>query len=251
MDRTSGRFGSHRSDALGAKLPALFRPPRPPALVPRKRRLLPHWRVIVVAALASGAGVVAAVVWPLFPSRTGTIMQQGAIVQQGAIAQQGTMVQPAREAASRAAESAAPPLTIKVTTAAAPSTAAFDAAEPAQVVVRPEHAAEIGQDTVRAERATSVMRSDRQALVLKLGASLLKDGNVAAARLMLQSAADAGNAQAAMLLGATYDPLILADLGVRGLRPDPEAARTWYRRAQEYGSSEASGRIERLARMDN
>jgi hypothetical protein len=246
MDRTSGRFDSHESEALGSKLPALFRPPRPPAIVPRKRLLLPHWRVIVVAVLASGAGVAAAVVWPLFPNRTGAVVQAGAVAQQG------------REAASRAAESAPPPMA-KMTTAAAPSTAGFNTAEPAQVVtaepaqavVRPEHAAERSQDTVRPERATSVMRSDRQALVLKLGSSLLKDGNVAAARLMLQSAADAGNAQAAMLLGATYDPLILADLGVRGLRPDREAARTWYRRAQEYGSSEASGRIERLARMDN
>ena len=91
---------------------------------------------------------------------------------------------------------------------------------------------------------------DRQAQLFKRGTNFLKDGNVAAARLMLQSLADAGNAQAALLLGATYDPLMLADLGVRGLKPDPEAARTWYRRAQEYGSGEAPGRIEQLAHMD-
>jgi hypothetical protein len=104
-------------------------------------------------------------------------------------------------------------------------------------------------DAARPERATSAMAPDRQALLLKRGFEFLKDGNVAAARLMLQSAADAGNAQAALLLGATYDPLMLADLGVRGLQPDREVARTWYRRAQEYGSSEAAGRIERLAQM--
>ena len=96
---------------------------------------------------------------------------------------------------------------------------------------------------------------DRQAQLFKRGADFLKDGNVAAARLMLRSVADAGSAQAALLLGATYDPIILANLGVRGLEPDRVAAIAWYRRAQEYGASEASGRIasgriERLTEAD-
>jgi len=96
---------------------------------------------------------------------------------------------------------------------------------------------------------------DRQAQLFKRGADFLKDGNVAAARLMLRSVADAGSAQAALLLGATYDPIILANLGVRGLEPDRVAAIAWYRRAQEYGASEASGRIasgriERLTETD-
>jgi TPR repeat protein len=94
------------------------------------------------------------------------------------------------------------------------------------------------------------MAPDRQAQLLRRGSDFLKDGNFVAARLMLQSAADAGNAEAALLLGATYDPLMLANFGVRGLKPDREAALIWYRRAQEYGSSEASGRIERLAQTD-
>jgi TPR repeat protein len=91
---------------------------------------------------------------------------------------------------------------------------------------------------------------DRQAQLFKRGADFLKDGNVAAARLMLQSVADAGNAQAALLLGATYDPIVLADLGVSGLQPDRVAALAWYRRAQEYGASEASDRIKRLTEAD-
>ncbi len=95
-----------------------------------------------------------------------------------------------------------------------------------------------------------MMPPDRQAQLFKRGGDFLKDGNIAAARLMLQSVADAGNAQAALLLGTTYDPLMLADLGVRGLQSDPVAARAWYRRAQENGSNEAWGRIERLAQTD-
>ena len=106
------------------------------------------------------------------------------------------------------------------------------------------------QGDVARPNQTSVMPPDRQAQLFKRGGDFLKDGNVAAARLMLQSVADAGNAQAALLLGTTYDPLMLADLGVRGLQPDPVAARAWYRRALGYGSSEASSRIERLAQTD-
>jgi TPR repeat protein len=94
------------------------------------------------------------------------------------------------------------------------------------------------------------MTPDRQARLFERGSNLFKDGNVAAARLVLRSTADAGNAQAAMLLASTYDPLVLANLGFRGVQPDRQAARTWYRRAQEYGSGEASGRIERLAQPD-
>jgi TPR repeat protein len=91
---------------------------------------------------------------------------------------------------------------------------------------------------------------DRQAQLFKRGVDFLKDGNVAAARLMLQSVADAGDPQAALLLGATYDPILLADLGFRGVQPDRVAALAWYRRAQEYGANEASGRIERLTEAD-
>jgi hypothetical protein len=83
--------------------------------------------------------------------------------------------------------------------------------------------------------------------LVKRGLDYIKDGNFAAARLMLRPAAEAGDAQAALLLGATYDPVVLADLGVFGLRPDPVTARGWYQRAKDFGATEASGRIDRLA----
>jgi hypothetical protein len=82
------------------------------------------------------------------------------------------------------------------------------------------------------------------------GVEFLKDGNFAAARLMWRPAADAGHPEAALLLGATYDPVVLAELGVFGLRSDRSAARAWYERAVESGSTEASRRIERLAQTN-
>lgn len=68
-------------------------------------------------------------------------------------------------------------------------------------------------------------------------------GQVGAARLVLQRAADSGSAEAALLLGDTYDPVRLFQLGARGLVGDMEKATFWYGRADELGSPEAKARI--------
>ena len=49
------------------------------------------------------------------------------------------------------------------------------------------------------------------------------------------------------MLGATYDPIVLKRLGVLGPTADAEAARIWYEKAKEFGSSEAPRRIDMLA----
>jgi hypothetical protein len=93
------------------------------------------------------------------------------------------------------------------------------------------------------------MRSDqRQAnasLVLR-GKELLQNGDFSSARLILQRAADAGDADAALALGSTYDPTVLAQLGLRSQVANVELARTWYEKAQEFGSTEASSRLKAL-----
>jgi hypothetical protein len=90
--------------------------------------------------------------------------------------------------------------------------------------------------------------SQRLAQLVKRGVELLRIGDFAAARLVLRPAAEAGDAEAALLLGATFDPAAVADLGALGLAPDPNVARVWYQRAMDAGSVEASRRIERLTR---
>jgi hypothetical protein len=87
---------------------------------------------------------------------------------------------------------------------------------------------------------------NRVAQLVKRGVELLRIGDFAAARLLLRPAAEAGDAEAALLLGATYDPAAVSDFGALGLAPDPDVARAWYQRALESGSVEASRRIERL-----
>jgi hypothetical protein len=85
-------------------------------------------------------------------------------------------------------------------------------------------------------------------LLLKRGKDLIASGDLAAARLMLQRAADANHAEAALALGATYDPFVLRELKVYGFTPDAAMARVWYEKAIELGSPAAPGRLEMLTK---
>lgn len=78
------------------------------------------------------------------------------------------------------------------------------------------------------------------------GNEQLAQGNIAAARLFYQRAADAGLAQGALALAATYDPAELERIGVRFLQPDPLMARKWYERARQLGASEAEEKLKQL-----
>ncbi len=82
---------------------------------------------------------------------------------------------------------------------------------------------------------------------LKRGDALIASGDLAAARLVLRRAADAGDARAAMTLAETYDPAILEKLGVHGVVPDLAMARGWYEKARQFGATEATQRLELLA----
>ena len=105
----------------------------------------------------------------------------------------------------------------------------------------------------RTERMPALSESPSQrqpneelSVLLKRGKELIATGDLAAARLVLQRAADANNAEAALALGATYDPLVLRQLKVYGFTPDAAMARSWYEKAAELGSSAAPRRLELL-----
>jgi hypothetical protein len=84
------------------------------------------------------------------------------------------------------------------------------------------------------------------AVLLKRGKDLIANGDLAAARLVLQRAAHANDAEAALALGATYDPYVLRALKVYGFKADPVMARVWYEKARELGSAAAPRRLEML-----
>jgi TPR repeat protein len=85
------------------------------------------------------------------------------------------------------------------------------------------------------------------ATLIKRSQDFLKSGDIPSARLSLRRAANAGSAQAALALGATYDQPFLVEMGALGFAPDLAQARAWYQRARELGSNEAARRLERLA----
>ena len=88
---------------------------------------------------------------------------------------------------------------------------------------------------------------DEIASSLRRADDLIASGDLAAARLVLRRAANAGDARAAMTLAGTYDPVILEKLGVHGFVPDVAMARVWYEKAKKFGSAEAPQRLELLA----
>lgn len=83
--------------------------------------------------------------------------------------------------------------------------------------------------------------------LVKRGRDFIANGDLAAARLVLRRAANGGDAQAALLLGTTFDPATFEQLRVIGAAPDPTEARNWYQRAIELGSTEAERRLAPLA----
>jgi len=77
------------------------------------------------------------------------------------------------------------------------------------------------------------------AALLARGDSLFGVGDVSSARLFYERAADAGDGQAALRLGETYDPVFLERAKLPAVRGDRGAAVFWYRRARELGVAEA------------
>lgn len=89
------------------------------------------------------------------------------------------------------------------------------------------------------------------AALLKRGNELIASGDLAAARLVLQRAAEAGDARAAFALAGTYNPIMLGQLQVHGLSADLSKARHWYERAKELGSPDASRELQVLTIRGN
>jgi len=96
--------------------------------------------------------------------------------------------------------------------------------------------------------AARKLDADELAALMKRAKGLIAIGDIAPARLLLERAADAQEASAALLLAQTYDPAVLGKSDMRSITPDPAAARIWYQKAAQLGSLDAR---QRLAQMQN
>jgi hypothetical protein len=95
-------------------------------------------------------------------------------------------------------------------------------------------------------KTVAPLTADAIADMVQRGQALIASGKILAARSVLKEAADANSAEAALALGMTYDPAELDRLGIRDIAPEADAARHWYQKANDLGSAEAQGRLDRL-----
>jgi hypothetical protein len=88
-------------------------------------------------------------------------------------------------------------------------------------------------------------QGNAEALIARASA-LLGQGNIGAARIVLELATESGNAQASFMLAETYDPVILSAWGTYGTRGDAAKAREHYAKAHTGGIREAKDRLDAL-----
>jgi hypothetical protein len=126
------------------------------------------------------------------------------------------------------------------------ATAATDSIGPAGLAVKSDAVVEVTEtprSAAAAQPTAPSLASDEIAMLTRRAETYIADGDFVSARLLLQHAAAARDARAALILAATYDPDGLRRLGLRakaGLTLDIAMAKTWYERAVNYGSADAS-----------
>jgi hypothetical protein len=88
--------------------------------------------------------------------------------------------------------------------------------------------------------------SPEAARLMARASALLGQGNIGAARIVLERAAETGSAKASFALAETYDPVILSAWRAYGTRGDATKAREFYAKARAGGISEAKDRFNAL-----
>ncbi len=153
-------------------------------------------------------------------------------------------LRPSLSQTAEAATLVAKPRTVSVATASAQAITSTIVVKEAAAAASPATAPAPAQRTN--ERRVVRLDDEEIAILLKRGQDFLANGDLAAARLLLRRAAEAGSVEAALALGTTFDPVTLQRLGAIGAAADPARARQWYQRAAELGSSAASQQLAGL-----
>jgi hypothetical protein len=94
--------------------------------------------------------------------------------------------------------------------------------------------------------AAAAQGSPEAARLMVRARALLGQGNISAARTVLERAAKTGSARASFTLAETYDPVILSTWGTYGTRSDATKARELYAKAHAGGIQEAKDRLDGL-----
>ena len=92
--------------------------------------------------------------------------------------------------------------------------------------------------------------TSRIAELIEHGHKMVDVGYFPGARAYFQRAAEAGSAEAAFLVGSTYDPSFIEKIGAQGIKPDINQARAWYERAKALGHKDADAQLRALAKAE-
>jgi hypothetical protein len=120
------------------------------------------------------------------------------------------------------------------------------ALEPAVSAQTPRVNQTVGTAAVEQPAAVEPRENSDVARLLARATALLNQGNIGAARTVLERATDAGSARASFALAETYDPRVLARWRTYGTRGDAAKARELYAKAHAGGIQEARDRFDAL-----
>ncbi len=95
--------------------------------------------------------------------------------------------------------------------------------------------------------AQARVESSEDIQLIARGQKHLEIGDISAARLLFDLAAQNGSPKAATAMGRSYDPLYFQIIGVRGVQPDAEKALEWYEKAITGGDGEATEHLQKLS----
>jgi hypothetical protein len=100
---------------------------------------------------------------------------------------------------------------------------------------------------IQPEKPVRPLGVDEIETLLKQAENFVSVGDFASARVIFARVAEANDARGALAFAATYDPIVLARIGAKGVTPDIAKARDWYAKAKDLGSPDAATRLEALA----
>jgi len=98
----------------------------------------------------------------------------------------------------------------------------------------------------KAEAEPERRRGPETGQLLARGNERMEIGDIAAARLLFELAAQSGSPVAATAMGRSFDPVYFARVGVRGVKPDAAKAKDWYEKAVSGGDKTAATDLENL-----
>jgi hypothetical protein len=271
--------------ASPALVPVVFEPPTiadrtvevvadpPPAIEPPRRPAI-GWRIAVLATIVAGSVLAVGAFWtqrpasdkptvavapiaatppdlsrreaipaPL-PIETPTVEAKVAVTPPPATPKEAAAEPPAASVAipAPAPDPAPPP---------APVAAATPVVAPPPDVAAPDPMPQATPSPAPAVTSEppppSRLLPDEIAALIARGDAFLGVGDIVSARLFYERAAEAGDGPAALLVGETFDPALIARTGLRGVRGDAEKAAEWYRRAVALGAPEAEAMLKNLA----